>query len=152
MNYRPSPVENKDSQKALRSALFAPKILWNFVRLRQCISRIKSLGRRWCVIVLSFFACGTGRTILSRPVRDSKSINLDEQFLSLLLVIDAIPARRLMPMPASVPSSATIAWHSLHTPTVLISPLAYDLSMAFTPHRLRGLRSRACSSCSVQLV
>ena len=124
LNSRPSSVENKDSQKALSSALFVPKIFPNFVRLRQCISRIKSLGRRWCVIVFSFFACGTGRTILSRPVRDSKSINLDEQFLSLLLVIDAIPARRPMSTPASVLSSVSIPLANRARPTAVMSPMA----------------------------
>ena len=54
-----------------------------------------------------------------------------------------------MPCPASVLSSVTIACASRQMLTALLSPLAHDNNMAFTPHfRRRGLRDRAARSSS----
>ena len=64
------------------------------------------------------------------------------QFCSLPLASVPSAARRPMPYTASVP-------YNLHMPAVLSSPLAYDLSMASTPHRTRGLRSRSPMCCSI---
>ena len=136
--------ENKKSQNDLRVALSAPKIWPNLARFWLCISRTKSVGRRWCVIVRSPFRCGTGRTILARAVSASSSTNFLQQFCSLPLVLDASAARRLMPRPQSLPSSVTIAWDKRQIPTALVSPLAHDFNIAFTPWlRRRGLRDRA---------
>ena len=97
-----------------------------------------------CVIVFSFGSCGTGRTILTKAVSASKASNPFEQFFSLPLVVDASAARRPMPYPQSLPSCVTIPWVSRQTPTALVSPLAHDFNIAFTPWlRRRGLRDRA---------
>ena len=146
MNSLPSSLANKDSQNHLSVLGFAPKIWPNLTRFCLCISRIRSVGRMWCVIVCSFLECGIRRTSLGKVVQSSRRTSSLEQFFSLPLVPVPRLARRLMPCPTSERSLLTIALHSRNTVTAEVFPWAHESSIAFTPLCLPlGLRERATS-------